>query len=89
VAAPVVKNMPQSFDVRPEQRLRVAQPYPRIHDAVIADVAAGHGGAGCVVIEEVAVTTLDFEVIDSFGGTCAAQHDSHIRARGNKLSRDM
>jgi hypothetical protein len=81
--------MPQPGDIRPKQRRWVAQPHPRIDDAVVDEVASGHGRAQRVVIENVAVTALDIEIVDALSGTGAAHHDSHICTCGNKLPRDM
>ena len=84
-----IKNVPQALDIRAEQRRRVTQPHPGIDDAVVDDVAARHRRPQGSVIKHIPITALDIEIVDPFGGTGAAQHDSHIGARSDKLPRDM
>jgi hypothetical protein len=84
-----VQHVPQALDIRLEQRRRVTQPHPGIDDAVVDDITAGHRRAQGIVIEDIPIAALDIEVIDALGRTGAAQHDSYVGTRGDKLTCDM
>ena len=81
--------MPQPLDVGPKQWRRVTQPHPGIDDAIVDDVTPGHGRPQGTVVKDIPIATLDGEVVDPFGGTGAAQHDSHVGTRSGKLPRDV
>jgi hypothetical protein len=49
----------------------------------------GHRRAQGIVIYDIPIAALDIEVIDALGGTGAAQHDSYVGTRGDKLTCDM
>jgi hypothetical protein len=79
----------QSLDVGAEQRRGVAQPGAGVDDAVEDVVDAGHRGAQCGVVEDVAVVIFDVEVLDRLRRTGPPQDDPHVVAAFHQLPGDM
>jgi hypothetical protein len=84
-----VQDVPQPFDVGAEQRRGIAQPHPRIDDAVVHDIASGHRIAQGRIVENVSVATLYGKILDTLGGARPAQHDTDVGALGNQLTGDV
>jgi hypothetical protein len=84
-----VEHMPESLDVGAEQRRRVAQPHPGVDDAVVHNIAAGHGRPKRIVVEEVSVAAFDREVIDPLGGTRLSQHHANVFPVGHQPPHDV
>jgi hypothetical protein len=70
----------QSFDVGAEQWRGVAQPHPRVHNAVVDVVAPRHRRLQSRIVENVPIAPFDVQIVDALGGTGMSQQDAGVLA---------